>query len=172
MLMDEHGAVHYTDASGERLLAAFEDSRDADRFRELTQAFPELSADELLICIEQREGASHLWREFARAIATKRGSEPAKPKSLFRSPIVSGEQADEFLASFEWQRVRMIVIERDGAKCACCGRTRLDGIIINVDHIKPRKRYPHLALDPKNLQVLCNECNLGKGNLYETDWRH
>ena len=54
---------------------------------------------------------------------------------------------------------------------AACGRTRRDGIIINVDHIKPRKTHPHLALEPSNLQVLCNECNLGKGNKFKTDWR-
>ena len=42
---------------------------------------------------------------------------------------------------------------------------------MNVDHIKPRKKYPELALDKSNLQVLCEECNHGKGNWDETDWR-
>ena len=47
----------------------------------------------------------------------------------------------------------------------------MDGIKLNVDHIKPRKKYPKLALDVDNLQVLCNECNHGKGNRDDTDWR-
>lgn len=42
---------------------------------------------------------------------------------------------------------------------------------MNVDHIKPRKTHPHLALDPSNLQVLCDVCNHGKGNWDKTDWR-
>jgi 5-methylcytosine-specific restriction endonuclease McrA len=65
----------------------------------------------------------------------------------------------------------MRALERDGARCACCGRTPADGVRINVDHIKPRHRYPELALTLENLQVLCHECNHGKGNLFETNWR-
>lgn len=42
---------------------------------------------------------------------------------------------------------------------------------MNVDHIKPRKLFPELALDPDNLQVLCHECNHGKGNWDMTDFR-
>ena len=65
----------------------------------------------------------------------------------------------------------MLALKENDGRCECCGRGRNDGIILHVDHIKPRKKYPELALDPKNLQVLCNECNHGKGNWDETDWR-
>lgn len=79
--------------------------------------------------------------------------------------------AGDFLKSFEWRRVRMDVLEKRGARCECCGRGAKDGASINVDHIKPRGRYPELALDQNNLQVLCGDCNHGKGNKYQTDWR-
>lgn len=79
--------------------------------------------------------------------------------------------SDTFLESYEWRRVRMVVLKRDGAKCACCGATPADGLRMHVDHIKPRKTHPALALDPKNLQVLCEVCNHGKGNWDTTDWR-
>ena len=85
----------------------------------------------------------------------------AKPSSI----------TDAFLASYEWRRVRMIVLKRDNARCACCGATPADGRVMNVDHIKPRKYHPQLALDLNNLQVLCDECNHGKGNWDQTDWR-
>jgi hypothetical protein len=78
---------------------------------------------------------------------------------------------DPFLQSREWRTVRMRVLEKHGAKCQCCGRTPRDGITITVDHIKPRTRYPELALTESNLQILCNECNHGKGNWSERDWR-
>jgi len=47
----------------------------------------------------------------------------------------------------------------------------MHGIVIHVDHIKPRSRYPELSLEIENLQVLCEDCNMGKSNVFETDWR-
>lgn len=40
-----------------------------------------------------------------------------------------------------------------------------------MDHIKPRSKYPHLELVFNNLQILCKNCNQGKSNIDETDWR-
>lgn len=88
-----------------------------------------------------------------------------------RTPQFDEVNSDAFLNSYEWRRVRMFVLKRDGAKCACCGATPADGVKMNVDHIKPRKLFPQLALDPSNLQVLCEVCNHGKGNWDCTDWR-
>lgn len=77
----------------------------------------------------------------------------------------------EFLQSFQWRKLRMLALKKYGNKCQCCGATVNDGIKINVDHIKPRKEFPNLALDIMNLQILCNVCNHGKGNWDNTDWR-
>ncbi len=84
----------------------------------------------------------------------------------------AGTYHDEFLASYEWRRLRMEVIKERGARCECCGATPADGkTVINVDHVKPRKTHPELALVKTNLQVLCHVCNHGKGNWDQTDWR-
>jgi 5-methylcytosine-specific restriction endonuclease McrA len=80
-------------------------------------------------------------------------------------------KGDDFLNSYEWRVLRMRIIVKYGAKCQCCGATPKDGIVINVDHIKPRKLFPELALDENNLQILCNVCNHGKSNWDDTDWR-
>jgi hypothetical protein len=79
--------------------------------------------------------------------------------------------SNEFLKSYEWRKLRLIVIKENGAQCQCCGASPSTGAVINVDHIKPRKTHPHLALDKTNLQVLCDACNHGKGNWDQTDWR-
>lgn len=79
--------------------------------------------------------------------------------------------SDEFLATFEWRQLRMLVLKKRGARCECCGATPKDGVRMNVDHIKPRKLFPELALTESNLQVLCEVCNHGKGNWDQTDWR-
>lgn len=78
---------------------------------------------------------------------------------------------DEFLSTYEWRKTRMVVLKKYGVRCQCCGATPATGAVINVDHIKPRKLFPDLALDVDNLQVLCHECNHGKGNWDQTDWR-
>lgn len=78
----------------------------------------------------------------------------------------------EFLWTPEWRRLRLVVLKKRGRRCECCGATPTDGkTVINVDHIKPRRKYPDLALVEDNLQVLCDVCNHGKGNWDETDWR-
>lgn len=76
-----------------------------------------------------------------------------------------------FLSTYAWRRVRMEALKKYGPKCQCCGATTANGAVMNVDHIKPRKLWPSLALDVSNLQVLCHECNHGKGNWDQTDWR-
>ena len=77
-----------------------------------------------------------------------------------------------FFSSSDWLRLRVNVLEKYGSSCMMCGRNyREDKVKIHVDHIKPRSKYPELALAMDNLQVLCHECNVGKGNRYETDYR-
>lgn len=85
-------------------------------------------------------------------------------------PTVKAESA-EFLETYEWRRARMAALKLYGPTCQCCGATKSQGVRIHVDHIKPRKLFPHLALDVNNLQILCHECNHGKGNWDMTDWR-
>lgn len=79
--------------------------------------------------------------------------------------------SNSFLSTFEWKALRMQALTLHGAKCQCCGATPSSGAVMNVDHVKPRKFYPELALKLDNLQILCGDCNHGKGNWDETDWR-
>lgn len=81
------------------------------------------------------------------------------------------EEYQAFLKTREWRAVRYQVLQKHGGRCQCCGRSASDGVVIHVDHIKPRSKFPELALDVNNLQVLCEDCNLGKSNNDATDWR-
>ena len=97
-------------------------------------------------------------------------------RKMGRKPRVSSDYAkfvssDEFLQSYEWRRVRYEALRINDGRCELCGSGKSDGVQLNVDHIRPRKKYPELALDLTNLQVLCGPCNHGKGNWDETDWR-
>ena len=73
-----------------------------------------------------------------------------------------------FTRSPEWRALRLEAIKRYGTRCAKCGK---DWKPINIDHIKPRRFYPHLALDINNLQPLCGPCNKEKGNGPPVDYR-
>lgn len=72
-----------------------------------------------------------------------------------------------FYASWAWKKLRFEVLKQYGPKCMCCGSDHRP----TVDHIKPRARFPELELDFDNLQVLCNDCNMGKSNDDFTDFR-
>lgn len=78
----------------------------------------------------------------------------------------------EFFNSGKWQRLRYEILSESNGCCALCGRSaREHGVALEVDHIRPRSRFPNLALTKGNLQVLCFDCNRGKGNRCTTDWR-
>jgi uncharacterized protein (TIGR02646 family) len=77
----------------------------------------------------------------------------------------------EFLRTYEWRKLQYQAKKYYGSRCMACGRTPKHGVAIHVDHIKPRKTHPHLALDFDNLQILCEDDNHGKGNWDSTDWR-
>lgn len=73
-----------------------------------------------------------------------------------------------FYASPEWRMTRYEILRRDGAKCACC---RTANKPVHVDHIKSLRTHWELRLNPNNLQVLCEDCNVGKGARHADDWR-
>lgn len=80
--------------------------------------------------------------------------------------------AADFTSSPAWRVLRFEVLRESNGSCSLCGRSnREHGVILHVDHIKPKSLYPELALHKPNLQVLCEDCNMGKGNRDETDWR-
>ena len=95
----------------------------------------------------------------------------ALPKKA-RKKNKKANPSGKFLTSWEWRTLRYEVITEFGRRCMCCGATPDDGqTVIHVDHIKPRYKYPKLALVKSNLQILCGVCNQGKGAWDETDFR-
>lgn len=83
----------------------------------------------------------------------------------------SAASKTNFYFSPEWRRVRYEALKRSRGVCELCGAAPSLGKPLHVDHIKPRSKYPDLEFDITNLQILCDDCNLGKGNTDEIDWR-
>lgn len=87
--------------------------------------------------------------------------------------VAKNDHVKAFYESPEWRRLRYDVLKASGGCCELCGVKPGDrpSIVLNVDHIQPLRMNWDRRLSKDNLQVLCNECNQGKGNRDETDWR-
>lgn len=67
------------------------------------------------------------------------------------------------------REVKAAVWRRDGARCRHCGMTDDEsvartGVHLHYDHIVPFSRNGTDSVN--NIQLLCEPCNLGKGNRY------
>lgn len=62
--------------------------------------------------------------------------------------------------------LRYKVLSRDNFCCVLCGKSRKDGVALEVDHIIPVSKGGRTEFD--NLQTLCERCNRGKGNAMPT----
>lgn len=71
-----------------------------------------------------------------------------------------------FYDSPAWQELRYKTLRRF-RKCCLCGSTEN----LHCDHIKPRSLYPALELEPDNMQILCQRCNIAKSNHDSEDYR-
>lgn len=107
-----------------------------------------------------------------------KASKNSKPKMATQSPSCPARERTEasirdFYASWEWKRLSYETRRARGQRCECCGATpERHGVRIVADHIKPIRRFWASRLDPANIQVLCDDCNRGKGSHDETDWRY
>ena len=57
---------------------------------------------------------------------------------------------------------RLAIYLRDGMACAWCGQSVEDGIMLTLDHCKPRSKGGTNDVD--NLVTSCNHCNSSRGN--------
>lgn len=64
--------------------------------------------------------------------------------------------------------IRYEVLKRDGSRCLLCGVSAKESVL-HVDHIVPRSKKGSNEME--NLQTLCWQCNNGKSNRDEGDFR-
>jgi hypothetical protein len=62
-------------------------------------------------------------------------------------------------------RLRFRVMQRDSFACCSCGAApaKTPGVDLHVDHVVPWSKGGETVFE--NLQTLCSQCNLGKGDL-------
>lgn len=91
--------------------------------------------------------------------------------NMDKDPSYSSTKAKAFYHSDEWQFLRYKALQEAKGKCCLCGRSVKDGIKLNVDHVVPLSVSWGLRNRLENLQVLCDDCNLGKSNKDITSWK-
>lgn len=103
--------------------------------------------------------------------ASSRKAENSSSLSFTNLLTLANSRSSVFYRSPEWRFIRYEAIKKYGNNCQACGTGPGKGVSIHVDHIKPRSLFPGIALDIDNLQILCEDCNLGKLTHDQTDWR-
>jgi 5-methylcytosine-specific restriction endonuclease McrA len=78
--------------------------------------------------------------------------------------VVSDEQIKEFYTTPEWKELRKETYAKLTHFCPVCGSEEK----LVVDHIKPVRFFWEERLNPDNLQILCDDCNLEKAS--NTQW--
>lgn len=133
--------------------------------------------------LEQIKAVNSRLAQRTREDKKKARAERKKPQKLKAAPrrrakgAPTKEMKEAFYRSWDWRTLRMEVIKIHGRRCACCNKTpdhtNSSGqpTVIHVDHIKPLSTHWKLRLDINNLQILCDDCNVGKGAWDTTDWR-
>lgn len=96
------------------------------------------------------------------AVVYQPGHQPVMYKSLHELPLKPLSTDTDFYRTQAWRSLRVEVLNDSNSRCCLCGNSADNGMIMHVDHIKPRSLFPELALDKENLQVLCEDCNMGK----------
>lgn len=122
-----------------------------------------------------KQGNASQWQSAKLAPGEKRKKpQRTKKKRKFRQwskRRKAGNDNDRFYLCEAWRKLRYQALKNSDGRCECCGASPKDGIQLHVDHIIPRSQCPKRELDITNLQVLCEDCNLGKGAWDQTDWR-
>lgn len=167
--LEKYGDQEISQEAQKRLVESL--SARKDRHSKRALALFDIQAHRQTV-IEAKADRQHREKRKKTAEKVKKLQKKLAAPKIFPTTI-EGVQvtSDAFLSTYEWRRVRMVALKKYGARCQCCGTSPADGAVMNVDHIKPRKLFPHLALNVDNLQILCHDCNHGKGNWDMTDWR-
>jgi 5-methylcytosine-specific restriction endonuclease McrA len=104
---------------------------------------------------------------YSKGLTVLQASKIEKPTEHQRVVLIYN--TEEWLDKY--RKIRYQVFLRDGRICRLCSHTGSADNPLQIDHIKPKSKFPELALDPNNMQVLCKDCNYGKNTRDETDWR-
>ena len=116
----------------------------------------QLVQDKRVVEIEKQERRIDRWRKRSvQRFGSLPGSEERPPRKLFGGRYSISN------------RMRWLVLQRDGFRCVKCGQAASSMVSLEVDHIVPVAKGGFDTIE--NLQTLCNRCNSGKADTLSED---
>lgn len=110
------------------------------------------------------------WKSFMDEVAESAKADKLEPKQ--KKDKKTKHRRVDFYSTMEWRQVRYRALSLSDGCCNLCGRSKSKhNVVLHVDHVIPRSKRPELELSIGNLQVLCEDCNVGKGASCVKDWR-
>lgn len=91
-----------------------------------------------------------------------------KQRERFVITGTKDQRVIDFYETIKWKELSKKVKKIYGRRCMKCKTEKGN---MHTDHILPRSLYPSLEYDIHNLQILCEYCNLEKGNKEQIDYR-
>lgn len=92
-----------------------------------------------------------------------------RPRRPARAPDPRPSSTARGYGSAAWQRVRRLVIARDGGKCRMCGRLCSGLREAQIDHVRAKSPdEPAEATPLDGLRLLCRQCHSRHGEKYGT----
>lgn len=141
-----------------------------DAVEKLTGVADVMTVEQAIVVMKRDKGRRKAKHEPRQSLLKYAEGHPASV--LIPRKKTAKELAVEFYTGDAWRHIRYQALKVHGGACQCCGVRAGGGVVMHVDHIKPRSKFPELTLVLSNLQVLCEDCNLGKRAWDETDWRN
>ena len=85
----------------------------------------------------------------------------------YETPIEGDKHQTKKTPRYPSLKLRFLVMKRDGFRCVQCGKSPAvdPGVELHIDHVQPWSKGGETVTE--NLQTLCKDCNLGKGNICE-----
>ena len=80
------------------------------------------------------------------------------------------KRTDDFYRSKAWLRFRYGIEKARGRVCQECWTPVPKPQKLHADHIYPRSTHPQLALDPRNIRLLCTSCHSRKTAQYDNGY--
>jgi len=135
-----------------------------------------ISLDDSNVNIVKQEPQRRIKSSLPPVASCKSNNNKPKPigyKSRCRKDEAFDLNPEVFYKSWRWKELRLIALDTCGRRCVSCGAkpSANNSVVLHIDHIKPLRCHPELALDLSNLQVLCEDCNQGKSWFNTKDYR-
>ncbi|PEF48497.1 hypothetical protein CON22_00215 [Bacillus cereus] len=108
----------------------------------------------------------HDWQRTVRSLRKDDGWDIETLKNGYRLNSLTQKETDTKREAIN-DRLRYAVLHRDNSKCQRCGKSVADGVTLHIDHKTPVDMGGKSTLD--NLWTLCEQCNLGKKNLFSDE---